>query len=79
MSSDLRISYVYITTHEKIENDEILRRLETCKKYIANKMSLLVELKFTPRIIFRNDTEIESHEIISKLLNSNKVLEDINK
>lgn len=79
MSSDLRIAYVYVATHEKIENHKILSRLENCKKYIANKMSLLVELKFTPKIIFRNDTEIESHEIISKLLNNNKVLEDTKK
>jgi ribosome-binding factor A len=32
LSSDLRIAYVYISTHETIDDEEIIKRLESCKK-----------------------------------------------
>ena len=55
LSSDLRIAYVYISTHETIDDEEIIKRLESCKKYISAEMNLLVDLKFMPKLIFRND------------------------
>ena len=74
LSSDLRIAYVYISTHE-----EIIKRLESCKKYISAEMNLLVDLKFMPKLIFRNDKQILSHKKINELLNSKKVQEDLKK
>ena len=35
LSSDLRIAYVYISTRETIDDEEIIKRLESCKKYIS--------------------------------------------
>ena len=79
LSSDLRIAYIYVSTHETIDDEEIIKRLESCKKYISAKMNLLVDLKFMPKLIFRNDKQILSHKKINELLNSTKVQEDLKK
>ena len=79
LSSDLRIAYVYISTHEIIEDEEIIKRLVSCKKYISAEMNLLVDLKFMPKLIFRNDEQILSYKKINELLNSKKVQEDLKK
>ena len=79
LSSDLRIAYVYISTHEIIDDEEIIKRLESCKKYISTEMNLLVDLKFMPKLIFRNDEQILNYKKINELLNSKKVQEDLKK
>ena len=79
ISSDLRIAYIYISTHELIDDDEIIRRLESCKKHISSRMNLLIDLKFMPKLVFRNDAQISSYDKINKLLNSQKVQEDLKK
>ena len=79
LSSDLRIAYIYVSTHEIIDDEEIIKRLESCKKYISDEMNLLVDLKFMPKLIFRNDKQILSHKKINELLNSKKVQEDLKK
>ena len=79
LSSDLRIAYIYVSTHEIIDDEEIINRLDSCKKYISSEMNLLIDLKFTPKLIFRNDKQILSHKKINELLNSKKVQEDLKK
>ena len=79
LSSDLRIAYIYISTHENIDDEEIIKRLESCKKYISSEMNLLIDLKFMPKLIFRNDKQILNHKKINELLNSKKVQEDLKK
>ena len=79
LSNDLRIAYIYVATHEDIDEDEIIKRLDKCKSSISTKMNLLIDLKFMPKLIFRNDRQISNHEKINDLLNSQKVREDLNK
>ena len=79
LSSDLRIAYIYISTHELIDDDEIIRRLELCKKHISSRMNLLIDLKFMPKLVFRNDKQVSNHDKINELLNSHKVQEDLKK
>ena len=79
LSSDLRIAYIYVSTHEIIDDEEIINRLDSCKKYISSEMNLLVDLKFMPKLIFRNDKQILSHKKINELLNSKKVQKDLKK
>ena len=79
LSNDLRIAYVYVTTHEDIDEDQIIKRLDKCKSFISLKMNLLIDLKFMPKLIFRNDRQISKHKKINDLLNSQKVREDLNK
>ena len=79
MNTDLKIAYIYVTTHEKIEKKEILIKLEECKKYIANEVVKLIDLKFSPKLIFRNDQTIEQLNKIEQIFNSEKVSLDIKK
>ena len=79
MNTDLKIAYVYVTTHEKIKKIEILNKLEECKKYLALEVVKLIDLKFSPKLIFRNDETIDQVNKIDQILNSEKVLVDIQK
>ena len=77
MSPDLRIAYVYVNTHENLEKDEIINRLENCRKYLAKEVNQLINLKFVPKLIYRYDLTIEKHDQISKLLETKKVKSDL--
>ena len=79
MSSDLRIAYVYVNTHENLEKDEIINRLESCRKYLSKEVNQFISLKFVPKLIFRYDLTIEKYDQISKLLETKKVKSDLNK
>ncbi len=79
MNTDLKIAYIYVTTHEKIKKIEILNKLEECKKYLALEVVKLIDLKFSPKLIFRNDETIDRVNKIDQILNSEKVLVDIQK
>tara|TARA_B100000427_G_scaffold262311_1_gene226997 strand:+ start:185 stop:580 length:396 start_codon:yes stop_codon:yes gene_type:complete len=77
MSPDLRIAYVYVNTHENLEKDEIINRLESCRKYLAKEINQLISLKFVPKLIYRYDLTIEKYDQISKLLETKKVKSDL--
>ena len=77
MNSDLKIAYVYVITHEKIDEDEIIFRLNSCKQYLAREVVNLISLKFSPKLIFRNDKSISDITNIEKVLRSEKVLNDL--
>ena len=78
MSPDLRIAYVYISTHENLEKEEIINRLESCRKYLSKEVNQFISLKFAPKLIFRYDLTMEKYDQISKLLESKKVKSDLN-
>ena len=48
-----------------------------CKKYIAKEVTSLINLKFSPKLVFRNDQSITKISNLEKLLNSEKVLKDL--
>jgi len=77
MSPDLRIAYVYVNTHENLEKDEIINKLESCRKYLAKEVNQLIDLKFIPKLIYRYDLTIEKYDQISKLLETKKVKSDL--
>ena len=78
MNKDLKIAYVYVLTHEKINKDEIIERLKRCKKYISQEINKLVDLKFVPKLVFRNDETVDQLNNINNLLNSDKFIKDNN-
>ena len=77
MNSDLKIAYVYVITHEKIDEDEIIFRLNSCKQYLSREVVNLISLKFSPKLIFRNDKSISDITNIERALKSEKVLNDL--
>ena len=78
MNKDLKIAYVYVLTHEEIKKDEIIDRLKSCKKYISQEINKLVDLKFIPKLEFRNDETIDQLNHINNLINSKKFIKDNN-
>ena len=77
MNSDLKIAYIYVITHEKIEETEIIIKLNSCKQYLAKEVTSLINLKFSPKLVFRNDKSINEIGNIEKILRSKKVLNDL--
>ena len=76
MNSDLKIAYVYVIAHEKIDGTEIILKLNSCKQYLSKEVTSLINLKFSPKLVFRNDKSINEINNIEKLLRSEKVLND---
>tara|TARA_B100000401_G_scaffold434366_1_gene374380 strand:+ start:1735 stop:2121 length:387 start_codon:yes stop_codon:yes gene_type:complete len=79
MNSDLKIAYVYVITHENIDEIEIIEKLDFCKQYISREVTKLINLKFSPKLIFRNDKSINQIKNIEKVLKSEKILKDLKK
>ena len=79
MNSDLKIAYVYVVTHEKIDETEIILKLNSCKQYLSREVTSLINLKFSPKLVFRNDRSIDEVSNIEKILRKEKILEDLNK
>ena len=79
MSDDIRHAYVYISTHETLEEKEILQNLKDSSHYIAKEMNKLVSMKFLPKLIFRFDKTSKNFEKIAELLNTEKVREELKK
>tara|TARA_B100000401_G_C52753456_1_gene694411 strand:- start:182 stop:571 length:390 start_codon:yes stop_codon:yes gene_type:complete len=77
MNSDLKIAYIYVSTHKNIDEAEIILKLNSCKQYLAKEVTSLIDLKFSPKLIFRNDKSINEISNIERILNSEKVLNDI--
>ncbi len=76
MNSDLKIAYVYVVSHKKIDETEIMLKLNSCKQYLSREVTRLISLKFSPKLVFRNDKSINEITNIEKLLRTEKVLND---
>ena len=79
MNSDLKIAYIHVISHEKLEDDEIILKLNSCKHYLSREVTSLINLKFSPKLIFRIDRSIDEMSNIEKVLRKEKVLNDLNK
>ena len=79
MNSDLKIAYIYVITHENIEEDEIIFKLNSCKHYLSREVTSLINLKFSPKLVFKVDRTIDEISNIEKLLKRKKFLNDVNK
>ena len=77
MNSDLKIAYVYVVAREKIDETEIILKLNSCKQYLSREVTSLINLKFSPKLVFKNDKSINEVSNIEKLLRSEKVLNDL--
>ena len=79
MSDDIRTAYVYVSSHDDLEDQLVLNRLKVSTYYIAKEMSKIVSMKFLPKLIFRIDSTSENYEKISQILKSEKVQQDLKK
>ena len=72
-------AYIHVISHEKLEDDEIILKLNSCKYYLSREVTSLINLKFSPKLIFRIDRSIDEMSNIEKVLRKEKVLNDLNK
>ena len=79
MSEDIRTAYVYVSSHDDLEDQLVINRLKVSTYYIAKEMSKIVSMKFLPKLIFRIDSTSENYEKISQILKSEKVQQDLKK
>lgn len=79
MSEDIRTAYVYVSSHDELEDQVVLTRLKESTYYIAREMSKIVSMKFLPKLIFKIDSTSENYEKISQILKSEKVQQDLKK
>jgi ribosome-binding factor A len=79
MSEDIRTAYVYVSSHDDLEDQLVINRLKESTYYIAKEMSKIVSMKFLPKLIFRIDSTSENYEKISQILKSEKVQQDLKK
>ena len=77
MSEDIRTAYVYVSSHDELDDQVVLSRLKESTYYITKEMSKIISMKFLPKLIFRIDATSENYEKISQILNSAKVQQDL--
>ncbi|MDC3143995.1 30S ribosome-binding factor RbfA [Pelagibacteraceae bacterium] len=77
MSEDIRTAYVYVSSHDELDEQIVLSRLKDSAHYIAKEMSKIISMKFLPKLIFRVDSTSENYEKITQILNSAKVQQDL--
>jgi ribosome-binding factor A len=79
MSEDIRTAYVFVSSHDDLEDQLVLNRLKESTYYISKEMSKIVSMKFLPKLIFKIDSTSENYEKISQILKSEKVQQDLKK
>ena len=78
MNSDLKIAYIYVTSHDEINNKDMIQKLNLCKHYLSREITNYISLKYSPKLLFRYDESLLNLLKIEELLKSEKVLKDIN-
>ena len=48
-----------------------------CNKYLSKEVSKKIDLKFSPKLVFRYDESFEKVNAIEELLNSDKFTKDL--
>ena len=79
MSPDLKNAYVYISSYDEISNEDVLEKIEQSRDFIAKEVVKLIELKFSPKLIFRLDESMDNFDKINSLLATSKVQNDLKK
>ena len=39
MNSDLKIAYIYVTSHDEINNKDMIQKLNLCKHYLSREIT----------------------------------------
>jgi ribosome-binding factor A len=69
VTNDLRYAKVFISSlGDTQENRELLKGLEKAGGYLRSELAKRLQLRFTPELIFRQDSSIEYGSKISRIL-----------
>jgi len=73
MNGDLKVAYIYILSNEKTNRKNLIEKLNFCKKFLSKEVSKMINLKFSPKLVFKYDESFEKVHAIEELLNSEKI------
>ena len=72
MNSDLKIAYIYVTSNEYFQDSDLIEKIKSCKYYLSKEVSKLISLKYSAKLVFRNDETLDKLNRIEKILNKKK-------
>ena len=68
-TSDLRYAKVYVSVLDKSDVDQVVKGLKSAGGYLRRELGRALSLRYTPELVFQEDTSIDKGTHILKLLN----------
>ena len=68
-TSDLRYAKVYVSVLDKSDGKDVIRGLKSAGGYLRRELGRALSLRYTPELVFQEDTSIDKGTHILKLLN----------
>jgi ribosome-binding factor A len=68
-TSDLRYAKVYVSVLDKQDAKDVLRGLRSASGYLRREIGRSLSLRYTPELVFQEDTSIDKGTHILKILN----------
>lgn len=68
-TSDLRYAKVFVSVMDKSDVKEVIRGLKSAGGYLRRELGRALSLRYTPELLFQEDTSIDKGTHILKLLN----------
>ncbi|MGM9578168.1 MAG: 30S ribosome-binding factor RbfA [Evtepia sp.] len=68
-TSDLRYAKVYVSVLDKSDVKDVIRGLKSAGGYLRRELGRALSLRYTPELVFQEDTSIDKGTHILKLLN----------
>jgi ribosome-binding factor A len=79
LSPDLKLATCYVMPLGGQDEAEVLKALDSHKRFLRGEIGHRVNLKFAPELRFRRDETFEEALRIDRLLHSDKVRRDLDK
>ena len=68
-TSDLRYAKVYVSVLDKSDGKDVIRGPPSAGGYLRRELGRALSLRYTPELVFQEDTSIDKGTHILKLLN----------
>ena len=68
-TSDLWYAKVYVSVLDKSDGKDVIRGLKSAGGYLRRELGRALSLRYTPELVFQEDTSIDKGTHILKLLN----------
>lgn len=70
VTADLRYAKVYVSVLDRSTGKEVLQGLRSAAGYLRREIGRRMQLRYTPELIFQEDTSIDTGSRIISILNS---------
>ena len=69
VTPDLDVAKVYVSVLDKSDGKDVIRGLKSAGGYLRRELGRALSLRYTPELVFQEDTSIDKGTHILKLLN----------